>query len=192
VLRTLTSRGYEYDASTFPTFLGPLAKAYYFMTAKLDDEQRKQRKQLFGKFREGFKPLKPYWWKFDEGRLLEIPVTTMPIFKLPFHVSYLLYLAQYSRHLALLYFRIALLLCRATGTQPSLLLHPLDFLGCDDGVGLDFFPAMRMTSEKKLEILSDVIRLMQKQMRIVTMREHAEAAAGMAGRVSRRPVAVGG
>jgi peptidoglycan-N-acetylglucosamine deacetylase len=32
-LEVLKSRGYEYDASTFPTFLGPLARAYYFMTA---------------------------------------------------------------------------------------------------------------------------------------------------------------
>src|SRR5215510_14372226 len=33
VLRVLARRGYRYDASTFPTILGPLARAYYFLTA---------------------------------------------------------------------------------------------------------------------------------------------------------------
>jgi len=35
VLRVLVSRGYLYDASTFPTFLGPLARAYYFFKSRL-------------------------------------------------------------------------------------------------------------------------------------------------------------
>ena len=35
VLAVLQRRGYDYDASTFPTYLGPLARAYYFLTAKL-------------------------------------------------------------------------------------------------------------------------------------------------------------
>ena len=41
-LRVLERRGYIYDASTFPTFLGPLARAYYFMTAKLSKEEIKE------------------------------------------------------------------------------------------------------------------------------------------------------
>ncbi len=127
VLRTLIRRGYQYDASTFPTYIGPLARAYYFMTARLDEEEIEKRKLLFGKFREGFKSVKPYWHDFPEGKILEIPVTTMPVFKAPFHVSYLLYLRRFSRRLALSYFHFALAMCRATGTQPSLLLHPLDF-----------------------------------------------------------------
>ncbi len=30
VLSVLATRGYQYDCSVFPTFLGPLARAYYF------------------------------------------------------------------------------------------------------------------------------------------------------------------
>ena len=59
LLEVLARRGYPYDASTFPTYLGPLARAYYSMTAKLPKEERAKRKQLFGKFREGFRPLSP-------------------------------------------------------------------------------------------------------------------------------------
>lgn len=97
LLRVLSRRGYLYDASTFPTYLGPLARAYYFWTAKLSKEEREKRSYLFGSLTEGLRPNKPYEWDLGEGgRLLEIPVTTMPAFKLPFHFSYLLYLARYS------------------------------------------------------------------------------------------------
>jgi hypothetical protein len=172
-LRVLARRGYEYDASTFPTFLGPLARAYYLMTAKLSEEEREKRRALFGKFRDGFQPLKPYQWRVDGASLMEIPVTTMPVLKAPAHVSYLLYLSCFSKRAALLYFRAFLDLCRLTGTGPSLLLHPLDFLGSDDTSDLDFFPAMRIASEKKLSVVSEALKMMTEHFSVVNMREHA-------------------
>ena len=82
LLKVLESRGYKYDASTLPTFLGPLARAYYFAKSDLSKEEKRARKELFGKFSEGFRKLKPYKWDLGEGKtLMEIPVTTMPIFK---------------------------------------------------------------------------------------------------------------
>lgn len=177
VLQVLARRNYKYDASTFPSFLGPLARAYYFMTAKLSAEEKQKRKGLFGKFSDGLQPLNPYELKLEDNhRLLEIPVTTMPIFKIPIHVSYILYLSSFSTTLALLYFRVALLLCRLTKTQLSLLLHPLDFLGGDDVPELGFFPAMNLTSQQKLKIVSKVLDLMSHQFQIVTMEEHAQIA----------------
>lgn len=55
VLNTLVRQGYQYDALTFPTFLGPVARAYYFLTAKMEKDQAEERGQLFGSFREGFR-----------------------------------------------------------------------------------------------------------------------------------------
>jgi hypothetical protein len=152
-LEVLVERGYLYDASTLPTYLGPLARWYYFQTAKLTPGEREQRKILFGGFSEGRRPLKPYFWEVGDRRLLEIPVTTMPILKLPFHFSYLLYIATYSPTLSRLYFRSALAMCRALRIEPSLLLHPLDFLGGDDAPELAFFPAMKLDGHLKLRIL---------------------------------------
>jgi hypothetical protein len=174
VLRVLARRGYQYDASTFPTFLGPLARAYYFMTTKLSPEEREKRKALFGKFKDGFQPLKPYRWSMQRSDLIEIPVSTMPIVKVPIHFSYVLYLSVFARPLALLYFRLALILCRLTGTQPSLLLHPLDFLGCEDVPELAFFPGMSLPSHRKLKTLSQAIALLTNQFQVVSMREHAQ------------------
>ena len=65
VLVSLANRGYRYDASTLPSFLGPLARAYYFFTARLNPDQREQRKRLFGAWTEGLQPLRPYWWCCD-------------------------------------------------------------------------------------------------------------------------------
>lgn len=178
-LRALSQRGYLYDASTLPTFLGPLARAYYFMTSRLSPEQKCQRRRLFGSFRDGWRPIRPYWWQMDAGRLLEIPVTTMPVFKVPFHVSYILYLSAFSSRLALLYFRTALGLCRWTGVQPSLLLHPLDFLGSDDTRDLAFFPAMTLPSGKKVEMVGEILRLLSSQFTILTLAQHAHEASRM-------------
>ena len=149
LLSVLKRRGYKYDCSTFPTYLGPLARTYYFMTAKLTPEERAKRKALFGKFSEGLRPLKPYQWQLSEGELIEIPVTTLPVFKTPIHISYLLYASSYSPALAKLYFRTALTMCKLAGVQPSILLHPLDFLGCDDVKELAFFPGMQMTGAQR-------------------------------------------
>lgn len=175
-LQVLARLGYQYDASTFPTFLGPLARAYYFMTSKLSQSEMEQRKALFGTFGEGFRPLKPYQWQLNPDKLIEIPVTTLPIFKVPIHFSYLLYLSVFSPALARLYFNIALQLCRLTKTQPSLLLHPLDFLGGDDVPELSFFPAMNLPGYKKLALLSQLLRLLSDRFTLVTMQQHVSVA----------------
>lgn len=178
VLRVLERRGYVYDASTFPTFLGPLARAYYLMTARMSKAEKQQRKALFGAFSDGWRQLRPYRWNLGDGRgLIEIPVTTLPLLKVPIHASYVIWLSSYSAHLARWYFKTAVRLCRMTGTQLSLLLHPLDFLGAEDVRELAFFPGMNLPAQRKLEIVSEIIELMTAEFRVVTMREHAEAAA---------------
>jgi hypothetical protein len=172
-LRILQRRGYLYDASSFPTFLGPLARLYYFFNANLAGEDLKQRRALFGSFKNGFRSLKPYRWQGKDG-LLEIPVTTMPFFRLPIHLSYILYLRTFSEALATAYFRTAIGLCRMTGVEPSLLLHPLDFLGCEDKVGLDFFPAMKLPIDRKLRLVGEVLGIYCDEFQVCTMKEHAQ------------------
>jgi peptidoglycan/xylan/chitin deacetylase (PgdA/CDA1 family) len=174
LLAELCARGYQYDASTFPTFLGPLARLYYFLHAKLDHSEREERKQLFGKISEGFRPLKPYDWNLPSGRLLEIPVTTMPLLRIPIHASYLLYLSKFSVPLAKAYFRVALGLCRLCRVSPSFLLHPLDFLGSDDEQGLDFFPAMGIAASVKVALVEWALDKLGERYDLVTMEEHAE------------------
>ena len=161
-LSTLKNRGYDYDATAFPNVLNPLARAYFFSKSQLSDEEKEQRKALFGTFSDALRPVKPYQWNLPQGELLELPVTTMPVFKTPIHFSYLVYLGSYSQMLANLYTRISITMCRMTSTEPSLLLHPLDFMGVEDNTGLEFFPAMSMPVETKLELMDGFFSLLQK------------------------------
>ena len=176
-LECLCARGYRYDASTLPTFIGPVARAYYLATARLSTQERDDRQKLFGTICDGLRPLKPYFWELSQGRILEIPVTTMPGLRTPIHFSYLLYLARFSKAAARAYFRQAMRLCRWAGVQPSLLFHPLDFLGGDDVSSLAFFPAMDMPGKEKVEFLHGIMEELKSDFELVTMAEHARQAA---------------
>jgi peptidoglycan/xylan/chitin deacetylase (PgdA/CDA1 family) len=173
VLRVLVDRDYLYDGSTFPTFLGPIARAYYFFRSRLSSKEKSKRGKLFGSWRDGFRPLKPYRWKYHGHELLEIPVSTIPIVRIPFHLSYVLYLSQFSPALAKSYFWWAIKMCRLTRTEPSILLHPLDFLGCDDDQDLSFFPAMNIPSKTKLDVVRSAFQTLKSNFDAVNMSAHA-------------------
>lgn len=172
----LAERGYRYDASAFPTFIGPIARMYFMLTARLSREEKQKRRALYGTWRAGFQPLRPYSVATGHGPLLQIPVTTMPLVRLPIHLSYVMYLARWSSRLALAYFRTALRLCRWRRIPPSILLHPLDFLGCDDQVGLEYFPAMDLLVKRKQTVLESAFQVLREQFQVVTMCQQAEAA----------------
>jgi len=173
LLKVLESRGYKYDASTLPMYIGPLARAYYFWVSDLSKEEKRARKELFGKFSEGFRKLKPYFWDLGNGKkLAEIPVTTMPIFKLPFHLSYLIYIGNISMVLMKIYLNMSIWLCKITKTPISFLLHPLDLIGGDQIKELAFFPGMNVGSKQKVEIFKKVIQTLSKHYEILNMSEH--------------------
>jgi len=142
----------------------------------LTREEKAQRGKLFGTFKEGFRPVKPYFWQLVSGeKMLEIPITTIPIIKTPFHLSYLLYLSRFSIPLMSLYLRTALTLCRITKTEPSFLLHPLDFLGGDQVPELAFFPGMDLSGRKKVELFEMVLKELAEHFTLVNMRSHTES-----------------
>ncbi|MGN6298381.1 MAG: polysaccharide deacetylase family protein [Ginsengibacter sp.] len=173
LLKVLQGRGYKFDASTLPTYLGPLARMYYFKKSDLSKEEKKARKELFGKFSEGFRKLKPYKWDLGDGKsITEIPVTTMPFFKLPFHLSYLIYLGNISIPLMNLYLNTAITMCKITKTPISFLLHPLDLIGGDQVSQLAFFPGMNVNSDKKVDVFKKVISQLQRHYEMVNMDKH--------------------
>ena len=179
LLKVLELRGYKFDASTLPTYLGPLARMYYFKKSDLSKEEKKARKELFGKFSEGFRKLKPYKWNLGNGKsITEIPVTTMPVLKLPFHLSYLIYLGNISMPLMKFYLNSAIKMCKLTNTPISFLLHPLDLIGGDQITELAFFPGMNVSSDKKVEIFKNVIKTLSKNYDMVNMTEHLKEMEG--------------
>ena len=173
-LEVLADREYLYDASTFPTYLGPLARAYYFMTSDFSEKEKEKRRLMFGGLRDGLRPIQPYRWQLDQRTMLEIPVTTLPILKIPIHFSYLLYISTISKTLAFQYFRFALALCRIAKVQPSLLLHPLDFLCSEDAPVLDFFPAMTLSLAHKLSFIRESFALLGRRQSVLGMARYVE------------------
>lgn len=176
LLEILADQGYLFDASTLPTFLGPLARAYYFHTARLSRTERAARRALFGTFADGLRPVRPYRWRLRGGReLLEIPVTTVPGLRAPFHLSYLLFLSRVSDAIALAYLRGALLACRLADVGPSFLLHPLDFLGGHDVPELAFFPGMDLPARRKADLFKRVVEALRGYFTLVNMSTHARS-----------------
>jgi peptidoglycan-N-acetylglucosamine deacetylase len=119
--------------------------------------------------------LKPYRWQIGEKSMVEIPVTTLPIFKTPIHASYVIYLSTFSKLAAKTYWKTAVEMCKLTGTQLSLLLHPLDFMSGEDAPELKFFPAMNLPLEQKLNFLSEIIETFSSKFEIVNMKKHADS-----------------
>ena len=169
LLMTLAKLGYQYDASSLPTF----------GNGRFGEPQRHDRRSLFGSVRDALRPLAPYRWgmELDGGGLVEIPITTMPLFRAPIHFSAILGLSCFSRPLALAYYRTALKLCELSGTQPSMVLHPLDFMGQEDIRALKFLPGMGVPGEQKLELIATLVDDLRARYRVVPMIEHARAAA---------------
>lgn len=189
LLEVLSERGYAYDCSTLPTVIGPLARRFYFRSAKLDAAQRDERKHLFGHWRDGLQPLTPYWWELASEaarsfgpttgpRLLEIPVSVLPGTRVPFHLSYVLYLAGRSEDLAVRYFTTGLRMCRMAGVEPSILLHPLDFVGADDVDALRFFPAMGLPGTVKRRVVRRCLAHLAEEFEVLTMGGHAAVLSG--------------
>ena len=175
MLDVLATRGYLYDASSLPTFIGPLARAYYLRAAKLSEDELKDRDVLFGSFSDGLRKNAPYLVKANGAALVEIPVTTMPLLRIPIHLSYVLYLAALSPSIALAYFATALTLCEITRTPPSILLHPLDFLTARDCPELKFFPAMSLDPEVKAHVVSESLVMLKRRFEVVPLRDVARS-----------------
>mgnify|MGYP000880402674 CR=1 FL=1 len=180
LMRALVEMGYEYDSSVLATWIGPLARTYYLRTNKdLTAEERRQRKGLFGSFWDAALPNKGFEWTAPAApggqrlSLTEVPVTVFPGLRVPIHASYVIYLSGYSPKVAAAYVKAAVRGCLLSGTEPSLLLHPLDLLDSSDAPGLEFFPGMNLDFGRKRAILDLVLQELTSNFTVVTMREHA-------------------
>ena len=180
LLELLVQRGYTYDSSVFPTFIGPLARLYVKLSGfrksgqQSETEEEAPPEQRFSTFGDALRTLHPHKVTTPAGTIVELPVTTMPLTRAPIHFTYLSFLAQKSPAAARAYWRTALRLCRLRSVGPSLLLHPLDFLGAEDEPSLSHFPGMKLDREVKLSLLSDVLASLAEGRHVVTLAEHTK------------------
>jgi len=177
LLRALAGMGYEYDSSILPTPLVRSVLRCHGVSCGRSREGNRPRVLRPCGPRNAFLPLAPYVWRGAASDLVELPVTTLPLLRLPIHPRWILYACRSSESVAAACFSAAVELCASTGTSISLLLHSLDFLGADDNVpGSHSFPGMDLPSSAKLRFLDRILTPLCMRFEPVTMKRHARMA----------------
>ena len=178
VLETLAARGYRYDATLWPTWAGAVARRA-FMRSHPDSDGAAA--DLFGGADRALLPNRPFRWSTAAGEIVELPVTVVPIARLPLQASLLTALRALAPPLSRHYLALTLALCRRLAVEPSLILHPPDLLGAEDAPDLAFFPAMRCTAAWKAAAVAELLAALARHHTVVTLAEHAEAVAARPG-----------
>jgi peptidoglycan-N-acetylglucosamine deacetylase len=169
LVRVLAERGYRYDSSTLATFAGPLARWWYLRKSSLSEEERNAQSRRFGTWQDGLRPNRPHWLTGGSEPLLEMPVTVFPGLRLPFHTRSIIELASYSVAAAMGYFELALSACQGTRTFPTLVLHPLDFVGADELDAPDLLAEITMPGARKRTILRRILALYGRHFQVAAL-----------------------
>jgi hypothetical protein len=176
LLRILAKRGYEYDASILPSWISPLARAWFYRRTSLTREERKTRSLLFGRWDDAFLPAGPFRWDLESDcSMLEIPVTAVPLLRTPMHMTYVSLFSTYSKRATRAYFKAALRLCAWRRITPSFLLHPLDLWGGDRIPRLRRLAGMSISSQEKSQLMQRTLLILGDRFQIVPMCVHARA-----------------
>ncbi|GAA0856232.1 polysaccharide deacetylase family protein [Aliiglaciecola litoralis] len=162
LLNSLQQLEYQYDASTFPSSLGALARRYQQSRTQQSDGDKQIAKDKFGTLPNAWLKLSPHYLTATTPPLLEIPVTTSALLRFPCHGTYLNFVADRSPWVALSYFKMVLLGYKLFSVTPSFLLHATDFIGADDGFDLEYLPGMKRSSKDKIEFMHAVFDCLQK------------------------------
>lgn len=182
-LAILREAGFLYDGSSLPTFLGPLCRLYYFNKSGMSREERRRRTAMYGGVRDALAPNRAHLAS-GTPPLVNVPVTTFPVLRVPIHLSYVIWLAKRSQRLAHAYCAAALTACRLLRTEPSYLLHSLDLVGSDDRGDLGFFPGMDLPWVTKRTLLEAVVARLERDFELQTMEAFAQGTiASIAGGV---------
>ncbi len=121
-LGILQDFGYQYDSSLMATYWGPLIRWVKFFSLRTG-----RKDHYLGRFFHGRAPLFPYHpdpdciFKKGSMDIIEVPITTMPFFRIPFHVSFTF--ATYALGLGLALFNTGYSLLKHTSLPLNLIFH---------------------------------------------------------------------
>lgn len=147
VLRILEGLGYGYDSSILPTFISPLYRAVNRLTGR--------RSFPYGDPRHGTAPLAPYHpdearvWRRGGMRITEVPISTMPFLRLPFHASY-------AFQLGMPVFRVGELLSRVARTPLVYVFHARE-LADDGGEWMELLPFRAIPLRRRTALYREIL-----------------------------------
>ena len=167
LIQSLVALNYLYDASTFPNSLGALARRYQRRRTNFSNAQQYISNEKFGQLTNAWSKLRPHFVSSATQPLVEIPVTTSPLLRLPCHGTYLHFAADKSPRLALAFFKSVVLSYRTFSIEPSFLLHASDFLGSNDDINLSFLPGMQRTHSEKMVFMHRVFDILQQEHKLI-------------------------
>ena len=157
-------RGYLYDASVYPSFFNPLLNLVFRVVGN-------NRPLGLGDWQCMLAPNRPYvpgerFWRRGHRKLVEFPITQVPAIRFPFYSTVMFTLGYPS--FALSYAAVRQMrFC-------TYVFHSFDLLAADDpGVDLALrrHPSLRHPLERRLRMVSSVLRALSRSARCVTYRE---------------------
>ncbi|MBI1975907.1 MAG: polysaccharide deacetylase family protein [Candidatus Omnitrophica bacterium] len=165
VLDLLTSLRYEYDSSLLATYWGGALR-------RLDGsgKTREVSSTQYGRFLYGRAPLRPYHprqgavWKQGKRRLIEFPISTIPIFRLPFHGTFAL-------KGGLTYFKFGLVLLKRSRGTLNYVFHALEFSDPVPETPLPFTVAGHIPWEKKKKFYREIFSSLTRHYEILPTRD---------------------
>ncbi len=169
VIAQLSARGYHYDSSVCPNLAASAIKQFQRFVLRYRGGVSE-----FGVLRSALAPLEPYSpavedpYARGDSSLLEIPVSTVPLFRLPFHFSFI-------NVLGFNWWRIAWRIWRVhTPAVLNYAFHAIDLLDTSDVPhALHWRPGLKLSREEKCcrarRILGQILSIYP----VVTTRELA-------------------
>jgi hypothetical protein len=153
--------GYVYDSSRLPTFFAPAIRAAQSALSggRVDPTH-------YGRFAYGFAPLSPH--RLKDCDLLEAPVSTVPVVRLPMHSTFALSAGQWL-------FDLGFGLLRAQRTPVNYLLHAGDVLDRVDDPALRSYRFLTQTWEAKRPLYEHILAALTASYRIVPTAEFVAA-----------------
>ena len=193
LLDILEDEGYLYDSSLFASPYGGIVQAILNRTGNKQHKKRSQRKtDTYGKFRWAFAPCYPYkpmkkcLWKEGNRKIWEVPVTTLPFLKFPFHFSFVLAIRNWSNLVSEWYCGAGIdftALCK----RPLLyLFHGLELTDPNWIQMMVFQPGTTVSIDSKMEGVYSILKRIQSRYEIVCLKDFLKRDADFPGKATKR------
>jgi peptidoglycan/xylan/chitin deacetylase (PgdA/CDA1 family) len=164
VIDALEDRGYLYDASVFPSYFNPILNLVYKIVGN-------DRPLGMGDWQVMLAPNRPYvpgprYWRPGRRKLVEFPITQLPLVRFPFYSTVMFTLGWAS-------FRASYEILRAKQFL-TYVFHSFDLLAADDrgcDASLQRHPSLRWPLATRAAMVDRALATLGRSHRFVTYRE---------------------
>lgn len=158
-LSLLQDHGYLYDSSAFPTSIGPLLSLSQRLLSGRSQTSYPWLSQLFAPCGP-YRPVPGNLYRGGGTGIVEIPVTVLPMLRLPLNFSYGALLGEW-------YFRIGLRWAIMAGDPVNFLFHLVDFADPIHDPQFRWVPGVRLPLARRLTLAEGVLRFLRERTEVL-------------------------